>query len=145
MPTLSIDEPGLARLVDAFYARVRADEKLGPIFNDAIHDWPAHLAKLSAFWSSVMLTSGRYSGQPVPAHVKHRDRITPALFERWLALWAETTDELMAPDAAAALQTKAARIAESLQLAMFFRLDGKPAPESSPRPARPTAAATDHA
>lgn len=118
-----IDDASLQRLVDAFYARVRADEALGPIFNDAIDDWPEHLEKLGAFWSSVMLTSGRYKGQPVPAHRKHQARITPELFDRWLGLWKQTTDELMAPHAAAALQDKAARIAESLQLAMFFRLE----------------------
>ena len=72
-----------------------------------------------------MLTSGRYKGQPVPAHMRHMPAITPALFERWLGLWRETTAELMAPDAAAALQEKAGRIAESLQLAMFFRLPPK--------------------
>jgi hemoglobin len=123
---MPLTDESLARLVDAFYARVRADAELGPIFNDAIADWPEHLDKLAAFWSSVMLTSGRYKGQPVPAHVKHGTRITPALFDHWLALWACTTDELMAPEAAAALQAKAARIAESLQLAMFFRLDRQP-------------------
>ena len=124
--TAKIDEAGLARLVDAFYARVRADAELGPIFNDAIDDWPHHLEKLTAFWSSVMLTSGRYKGQPVPAHMKHKDRITPELFDRWLGLWKQTTDELMERDAALALQEKAARIAESLKLAMFFRLDRRP-------------------
>jgi hemoglobin len=129
MARLQIDEGGLKELVEAFYARVRADEALGPIFNDAIDDWPEHLEKLAAFWSSVMLTSGRYKGQPVPAHVKHRDRITPALFDRWLALWEQTTNELMEPEAADALQNKARRIAESLKLAMFFRLDGPGAPE----------------
>ena len=118
-----IDEAGLERLVAAFYARVREDAELGPIFNDAIGNWPEHLEKLTAFWSSVMLTSGRYKGQPVPAHLKHRGRITPALFDRWLGLWKVTTDELMAPEAAAALQGKAVRIAESLQLALFFRLE----------------------
>ncbi|RYM10741.1 group III truncated hemoglobin [Sphingobium cupriresistens] len=118
-----IDEEGLNRLVTQFYARVREDAELGPIFNNAIADWPEHLEKLAAFWSSVMLTSGRYKGQPVPAHLKHKSRITPALFERWLMLWAETTSEMMSPEAAAALQAKAKRIAESLQLAMFFRLD----------------------
>jgi len=61
------DEAGLERLVHTFYARVRTDAELDPIFNDAIADWPEHLAKLHAFWSSVMLTSGRYKGQPVPA------------------------------------------------------------------------------
>lgn len=123
-----IDEAGLERLVHTFYARVREDEELGPIFNGAIADWPEHLGKLHAFWSSVMLTSGRYKGQPVPAHQKHRDAITPELFQRWLALWGRTARELMTPEAAAALEFKAARIAESLQLAMFFRLDDQPVP-----------------
>lgn len=123
-----IDEGRLAKLVESFYARVRADDELGPIFNDAIGDWPEHLEKLTAFWSSVMLTSGRYKGQPVPAHRKHVSRITPELFDRWLGLWKITTDELMAPDAAAALQAKAARIAESLQLALFFKLPDGPMP-----------------
>lgn len=126
MARLKLDDAGLKKLVQAFYARVRADAELGPIFNDAIDDWPHHLDKLSAFWSSVMLTSGRYKGQPVPAHMKHKDRITPELFDRWLGLWKQTTDELMERDGAVALQAKAARIAESLQLAMFFRLDRGP-------------------
>lgn len=117
-----IDEDSLRELVDAFYARVRADAALGPVFDDAVQDWPEHLDRLTDFWSSVMLTSGRYKGQPVPAHKKHGDRITPALFDRWLALWAETSSELMYPDAAAALQLRAARIAESLRLALFFKL-----------------------
>lgn len=118
-----IDEEALERLVVTFYARVRADADLGPVFNDAVEDWPEHLEKLAAFWSSVMLGSGRYKGQPVPAHAKHRDHITPVLFERWLAIWKQVTNELMAADAAAALQSKAARIAESLQLALFFKLE----------------------
>ena len=121
MHRLTQTEDGLNALVEAFYARVRSDDELEPIFNDAINDWPEHLEKLTAFWSSVMLTSGRYKGQPVPAHMKHRDRITPALFNRWLDLWRRTTDDMMTPDAAEALQAKANRIAESLQLAMFFR------------------------
>lgn len=133
--TQRIDEADLARLVDAFYARVRADAELGPIFNGAVQDWPEHLEKLTAFWSSVMLGSGRYKGQPVPAHMKHKHRITPELFERWLSLWKQTTDELMTPDAARALQAKAARIAESLQLAMFFRLDRQPEPAGADRAA----------
>jgi hemoglobin len=118
-----IDDPALERLIPLFYARVRADADLGPVFDDAIDDWPHHLDKLIAFWSSVMLTSGRYKGNPMIAHLKHKPRITPELFDRWLVLWAETTDAVMAPAAAAALQAKAARIAESLQLALFFKLD----------------------
>lgn len=117
-----IDEAALERLIPAFYARVRADAEIGPLFDAAVHDWPDHLERLIAFWSSVMLTTGRYKGSPVAEHLKHRAAITPAMFGRWLAIWADTTDELLAPAPAAALQAKAARIAESLQLALFFRL-----------------------
>jgi hemoglobin len=115
-----LTEADLKRLVDAFYARVRQDEMLGPIFDGAIDDWPEHLERLQAFWSSVMLTSGRYKGQPIPAHVRHEAAITPAAFERWLALWRETTEALLRPEHAAALQDKASRIAESLSLGIDF-------------------------
>lgn len=131
-----LDEEGLSRVVRLFYARVRADAELGPIFNDAIDDWPGHLDKLTAFWSSVMLTSGRYKGSPMAAHLLHRDRITPALFQRWLALWRQTTAETMQPAAAAALQAKASRIAESLQLALFFKIPAdaiRPAASNPPK------------
>ena len=115
-----ITEKALAELVQIFYARVRQDPALGPIFNGAIKDWPHHLSKLTDFWHSVMLTSGRYKGRPLPAHVKHADRIDAASFQRWLGLWRETTDELFDAASAAALQDKAARIAESLTLGIDF-------------------------
>ena len=136
-----LTEADLERVIPAFYARVRDDAEIGPLFNATIADWPHHLDRLVAFWSSVMLTSGRYKGQPLPAHMKHRSRISLELFDRWLALWARTSNELMQPDAAAALQEKAARIAQSLQLALFFRLDDRPIHRSAPRtcPAADTA------
>ena len=118
-----ITEDSLAALVEAFYARVRADALLGPIFNGAIGNWPEHLDKLQSFWSSVMLTTGRYKGKPLPAHVRHADAITPETFARWLSLWRQTTGELLAPAPAAAMQDKAERIAESLMLGIRFSRD----------------------
>lgn len=118
-----IDDSALQRLIPLFYQRVRADAQLGPLFNETVQDWPEHIDRLVAFWSSVMLASGRYKGDPMFAHLRHKARITPELFARWLTLWAQTTDEVMVPAAAAALQAKAERIAESLQLGLFFRLD----------------------
>jgi len=111
------------RDIDCFYGKVRQDDLIGPIFNSAIEDWPEHLQKLHSFWSSVMLTSGRYKGRPLPAHIKHADAISPESFERWLAIWRETTEELLDPVSAAALQEKAARIAESLSLGIGFHRD----------------------
>jgi len=115
-----ITEDHLRRLIPSFYARVRRDPLIGPVFNSAIHDWDEHLDRLADFWSSVMLTSGRYKGRPLPAHVRHGDAITPDAFVRWLALWRETTAEVMPPAAAEAMQEKAARIAESLSLGIEF-------------------------
>ena len=123
-PATPLTEHELSLLVDRFYAKVREDSVLGPVFNGAITDWPGHLEKLSAFWSSVMLTSGRYKGNPMAAHLKHREAIRPAMFERWLELWGETARETLSGEAAAGMVAKAERIAESLQLGMFFRLDG---------------------
>lgn len=115
-------EDQLAVLVDRFYAKVREDDVLGPVFSGAIADWPEHLEKMVAFWSSVMLTSGRYKGNPMMAHLKHVAAIRPAMFARWLELWRETAGETLDANGAAAVIAKAERIAESLQLGMFFKL-----------------------
>ena len=129
MQAQAIDEGQLERLIPHFYGLVRADALLGPVFDAAIGDWPGHLDKLVAFWSSVVLGSGRYKGNPMAAHLKHSAQLTPAMFERWLALWGQATTEIMPPAAAGALQLKAARIAESLSLALFFRLDPPTGPD----------------
>jgi hemoglobin len=122
-----ITEEDIARLVPAFYERVRQDASLGPVFNEAIEDWPHHLEKMMAFWSSVMLTSGRYKGRPMVAHVRHDQAMTPENFERWLLLWSETTAELLPPAAAAAFQERAGRISESLQLGIGYYRDRRAA------------------
>jgi hemoglobin len=114
-----VTEAQLEQLVHRFYGKVREDAVLGPVFVGAISDWPHHLGKMVDFWSSVMLTTGRYKGNPMAAHVKHP--IEPAFFDRWLVLWRETATELFAPPIADRFRDKAERIAESLKLALFFR------------------------
>lgn len=116
-------EEQLSSLVHRFYGKVREDAVLGPVFNHAISDWPHHLGKMVDFWSSVMLTSGRYKGNPMMMHLKHIARIRPDMFARWLELWRETAGEILDEAGAAAVIAKAERIAESLQLGMFFRLE----------------------
>lgn len=121
-PGAPLTEEAIGELVDAFYARVRVDPELGPVFDRAIADWGPHLATMRKFWSSVMLTSGRYKGNPVAVH--HRvDGIEMQLFERWLALFDDTCRELFDSELAAAFNDKARRIAESLKLALFYRPD----------------------
>src|SRR5262245_21734457 len=63
-----INEPMIDRLVRTFYGRARLDPLIGPIFEETVHDWEAHFARICAFWSSVALMSGRYHGQPMAVH-----------------------------------------------------------------------------
>jgi hemoglobin len=115
-----ITEAALADLVQRFYAKVRADAVLGPVFNNAVDHWDAHFETLSKFWSSVMLTSGAYKGNPMAVHNKLAGVIQTPMFDRWLALWKETTEEMFTPELAAQFQDRAARIAESLKLGLEF-------------------------
>jgi hemoglobin len=124
-----ISEHGIRHLVDTFYAKVRVDPELAPIFLRAIPgDWQPHLNRIYAFWSSVMLTTGRYKGNPVVKHLVIPG-IRPQLFERWLALFNETSSELFDDRISGEFRVKAARIAESLMLALFYRPDRPWPPE----------------
>jgi hemoglobin len=128
MPIVTdITEESIAQLIDRFYTAIRRDPVLAPIFETAIAEaeWPEHLATMRKFWSSVMLTSGRYSGNPVSVHRAVRGLERP-MFARWLALFETTASELFEPDQAALFADKANRIATSLQLAIFHRLGAPP-------------------
>ena len=114
-----VTSQNLRALVGRFYGRARQDDLLGPVFDAAIDDWDHHLDHIAAFWSSSLLGVGRFAGRPMGAHMRHP--ITPPMFDRWLALWAQATAEIYEPDIAAALQARAARIAESFKLGLFYR------------------------
>ena len=109
-----IDEKLIERLVRTFYGRVQRDPLIGPIFAAKVTDWESHFAKLCDFWSSVMLTSGRYHGQPMQMHVKLP--VEASHFDRWLELFEATATELCSPQVAAYFIDKARRIADSLEM-----------------------------
>jgi hemoglobin len=102
-------------LVHTFYARVRQDSLLGPIFNDTVADWGEHLETLCAFWSSVMLMTGRYKGTPMQVHAA-LPGLSAVHFDRWLDLFRATAREVCPPQAAALFIYRAERIGQSLEL-----------------------------
>jgi hemoglobin len=121
-----IDEEMIRALVHGFYDRVRADGEIGPIFNRVIgNDWDAHLAKMCDFWSSVMLMSGRYKGNPMVAHMRLK-MVQPQHFERWLSLFRETARAVCPGEIATLFIGRAENIARSLQMGMFFRPGERP-------------------
>lgn len=107
----------ISNLVDRFYAKVRLDPVIGPIFNAAIEDWPAHLSILKDFWSTVLLTNPRYKGDPLSKHLELP--IEPQHFERWLQLFEETAHEVMPAEHASIVIIKSHRIAGNFQRVMF--------------------------
>lgn len=110
-------EVGIATLVERFYARVRHDPELGPVFERVITDWPAHLRVLRDFWSSIVLRSRRYHGNPMGVH-RALPPLSQALFERWLGLWRDTALEVFEPALAEVFIATSERVAQGLSLGL---------------------------
>ncbi len=111
-PTLCTEED-ITRLIHAFYARVRDDEALGPIFDAHIDDWSLHLTRMVDFWSSILRGTDRFSGTPMPKHIALPD-LNAELFQRWLKLFHKTAAEQSNQVMAEQICMMADRIARSL-------------------------------
>lgn len=111
-----IDDAAIALLVRTFYARARADDLIGPIFAAAVMDWDEHIAKITDFWSGIMLRTSRYDGRPLRPHIMLG--IESRHFDRWLDLFEATARELFAEKASAAFILRARRIADSFEMAI---------------------------
>lgn len=113
-PAASLNEKNIATLVDRFYARVRRDDLLGPVFNAAIGDhWAEHLATFTDFWTSILLATGRYKGNPMMTHLAI-PQMDQQHFSRWIELWRETTADVFGPEISQALVAKASTMGERL-------------------------------
>ncbi|MET4684681.1 group III truncated hemoglobin [Brevundimonas faecalis] len=109
-----IDEALIDALVEGFYARVREDALIGPIFAERIEDWGPHLEQMKLFWSSVALSTGVYQGRPMPKHLPLP--IDARHFDRWLQIFEAAARDLCPPVAADHFIVRARRVAESLEL-----------------------------
>jgi hemoglobin len=108
-----LSESHIAALVDHFYDKVRRDPVLGPVFNPVVHDWPEHQRTLVSFWSSVVLKTGTYRGNPMAAHRPHP--IRAGHFDHWLALWRESVLEVIPAEHTGVFIDHAMRIGYSLR------------------------------
>ncbi len=122
--SVGVDADFIDNLVEDFYGKIREDDLLGPIFADRIADWPPHLARMKAFWRSVLHNSGEFSGNPMLKHLA-----IPGLelrhFARWLELFYQTLRDAEGDSNATQLVGGRARmIADSLLTAIAMRRDG---------------------
>jgi len=110
----TVTTESIAELVKAFYMKVRDDRLLGPVFAVAIGNaWGPHLEKMNGFWSSVLLDSRVYKGNPMAIH-EQLPSLTRDNFERWLQLWRETAPTICSSELASLFIRKAEMIGGNL-------------------------------
>ena len=114
-----VSEQEIGLIVEHFYEKVRLDSEIGPIFNATVGDWPYHLRTLKDFWSTILLASGRYKGDPMMTHLPLA--LDPQHFERWLTLFSETAREFLPEERAVIVVTKAERLAQNFRLGIARR------------------------
>ena len=111
------------QLVTEFYALVRKDDLLGPIFNGIITDWEGHFEKLTDFWESNLFFQKKYKGNPLVKHVevdKKQERpINEIHFGVWLNLWFQTIDRLFEGDRAQLAKNRARNMGTFIHLKIF--------------------------
>lgn len=111
------NEEDIKLLVDTFYDSVNNDVLLSPVFNAfAKVDWSHHLPVMYNFWSTVLLGSMNYKGQPFPKHL--RLPIQAQHFNRWISIFTQTIDALFSGQKAEEAKQKAISIARIFQLKM---------------------------
>lgn len=123
-----ISEALVTRVLDDFYAKVRRDPILGPVFSTIIgEDWTAHMEKIRRFWCSALRIRPGYEGRAfMPAHLRH-DSIQASQMDRWMELFRETVAEDVDETQRAAFLRVAVSMSENLAISLARR-DGGIAP-----------------
>jgi len=113
----------ITSLIHAFYAEVREDKLLGPIFNTMIKDWDQHLNLLVDFWETNLFFVKKYTGNPLDAHVKadklNDYQINEYHFGIWLNLWFKNIDSLFEGDHAQLAKNRARNMSTFMNMEIF--------------------------
>ncbi|HEX4957421.1 MAG TPA: group III truncated hemoglobin [Lacibacter sp.] len=106
-------------LVNTFYEKVKRDECISHFFTEVVKvNWDTHLPVMYDFWENILFHTGAYAGNPMQVH-QHLHQQSPILskhFERWLALFNETVDELYTGEKAFLVKQRALSIATVMQI-----------------------------
>lgn len=114
-PRFDITAEQIDRVVTVFYAAIRRHEVLGPVFAAHVTDWPAHEARIAAFWRNAILGERAYDGNPMRIH-RQAGNVMPGMFSPWLGLFDETLRRTLPEDTARAWSALAHRIGAGLRM-----------------------------
>jgi len=123
-PRFDITPEDITRVVTAFYEAIRRHPGLEPVFAAHVTDWPAHEAKIAAFWRNAILLERGYDGNPMQVH-KDAGNVRPGMFEPWLGLFDSVLRRELRPDQADAWSALAHKIGQGLRFGVTERLRGE--------------------
>jgi hemoglobin len=109
-----------------FYARALTDPVIGYIFTDVAKiDLDHHLPVIGDFWETLLFRGGdyqRHGRNPLQVHgeLDKKSPLLPEHFERWLKVFAASTDELFEGETAEFIKLRAVAISKR----MLQYLDG---------------------
>ncbi|SHG55364.1 group III truncated hemoglobin [Winogradskyella jejuensis] len=112
-------------LVHTFYAEIRKDALLGPIFNSHISEnqWPEHLEKLTDFWETNLFGIPKFKGNPTQKHLgvdrNLHHKTSQVHFGQWLNLWFQTIDAHFEGVTATKAKEAARRMAHGQFMAIY--------------------------
>jgi len=124
------------RLVRAFYSRALSDSVIGWLFTDVAKlDLEAHVPQITSFWETILLGARSYGGGAFAPHAALHARVglKAGHFQRWLALWTGTVDELFAGERAELAKSHALRVANAFHSRLETILPGGPASAATPQ------------
>ncbi len=107
----------IEKLVNAFYAKIKADAAISYFFNDVAKvNWENHLPKMCDFFENILFSSGNYEGNPMLAHeeLHKKSEVKSEHFLHWISLFNATVDELFIGVKAEEIKQRAINIAAAM-------------------------------
>jgi len=126
-PRIPVTQAQIEQVVAQFYARVRADPALGPVFAAHITDWPTHEQKIVRFWRNALLSQRCYDGNPMQVHAA-AGNVRAQHFPVWLSLFDAVLAQELPQPLAAAWSAFAHRIGRGLTYGLTHQGDQPPVP-----------------
>lgn len=114
-----LSQDDLYIIVDEFYKKLLADERISYIFTDVVKiKIEEHLPILVTFWSQGILGTGGYTKNLTQIHldINEKEYLSPELFTIWLTHFNKSVDENFKGEKAEKIKTQALSIATIMQI-----------------------------